>query len=222
MRKKIALTISLLLLTLTGCESIDLTPQQEDLAAEYAANMILQHSYTYDKALISESSLGIVSETNGSDSSKTSKTNQVSSQEETPLNEAFGFESFSEIYKGYLVESSYPDAGAEDTLFVMSATEGTKLLVLTFDITNGSGQAIALDIPSKNYTYSVRLNEKDIYNAKLTVLMNALNTYSGTVEAGQTKELVLVFQVDDDYTAGINTVDLTVTRGDKQYITSLQ
>lgn len=202
------------------------------MVAEYAANLILQHSYTYDKALLevneadtqaAENQQNTQAVADDSDSPEPSgnATGSLAVQE-VSLNQTLGLEGFDVNYGSYNVTDSYPETFTEDSVFIMKAAEGAKLLILKFNITNQSNGQLELNMQQKDLTYRINLDQQKEYTAKLTVLLNALNTYSGTFAAGETKELILAFQISDSYADNINSISLEISKGGNEYLTSLQ
>lgn len=100
-------------------------------------------------------------------------------------------------YTGCEVTDSYPSEKKEDEFFFfMSATEGKKLLVLKFELTNISDGELALDMAKTDTRYKI-IADGEEKNALTTLLLNDLAYYQGTVEPGQSVELVLVGEVSE-------------------------
>lgn len=100
-------------------------------------------------------------------------------------------------YTGCEVTDSYPSEKKEDEFFFfMSATEGKKLLVLKFELTNISDGELALDMAKTDTRYKI-IADGEEKNALTTLLLNDLTYYQGTVEPGQSVELVLVGEVSE-------------------------
>ena len=64
--------------------------------------------------------------------------------------------------------------------------------------------------------YKGIINDSVRMNAQVTALLNALNTYRGTISAGGSTELVLVFQINENDADNIGSVKLNLTYNDKQ------
>ena len=104
----------------------------------------------------------------------------------------------------------------------MVALNKNKLIVLKFVVTNNSGSQAALDMMGKNLSYRCLINEKTGVNVQVTALLNGLNTYNGTFEAGESKEMVLVFQVNEEVSANINNISLYVAKDSKTSVIAIK
>ena len=75
------------------------------------------------------------------------------------MSEAIESSSFSIQYTGYEVTDAYPNSG-EDLFMAMDATQGKKLLVTKYKVTNTSGQTENFDMFSKQAKFKLELNGK--------------------------------------------------------------
>ncbi len=83
-------------------------------------------------------------------------------------------------------------------MFVMKAVENSKLLVVKFKISNPSAQDIAINMMAGERRYRGVINENVKANAQLSLLLDALNTFDGTIPAGTSQEFVLVYQIQTE------------------------
>lgn len=231
---KVALTAFCIgsLLCSSGCQSIDLDKEDEEQVVEYAANVVINHDKNYivkmphrekEEETTREWITGdvVINTTQGSDEQGSSSSGGSSEEETTKgqsntkpgtvvsVNDAFGFSGFTVESAGYTVTDKYPE-GNEG--FSMVATKGYDLLVLKFNVKNNSSETKSLDVLGMNYSYRCIVNNQARLNAQITALLNGLNTWEGNIEAGQSKELVLVFQVSEDISSGINSIDVSVIK----------
>lgn len=220
--KKIFLILSAMLSVtfLTACESLDYTEEQEDIIANYAANVVLKHDVKYKYKYITD-----LEET------ETTTNNQMSGQYEPPagdgnqsgqesgntgqivesIAQAFGIPAGIQAdFVDYSVVSSYPSGNSENNVFVMKAVENSNLLVVKFRLTNQTAQDIPVNLMASGKKYKGILNENKKYNAQLTLLLDALNTYEGVISAGEGKELVLVFQTQLDSKEDVKSLSVSV------------
>lgn len=221
--KKIFLILSAMLSVtfLTACESLDYTEEQEDIIANYAANIVLKHDVKYKYNYITD-----IEET------ETTTNNQMSGEYETTAgngnqsgqesgNTGQIVESIAQAFEipagiqadfvDYSVVSSYPSGNSENNVFVMKAVENSNLLVVKFRLTNQTAQDIPVNLMANGKKYKGILNESKKYNAQLTLLLDALNTYEGVIAAGEGKELVLVFQTQLDSKEDVKTLSVSVS-----------
>lgn len=197
------LILIVFLSSLTGCGNIvNLSEEEQDVVAEYAAQAVLKHDKNYKSKLEkvtsakTETSAEISGETETASDEKIIKENVSDDHEdetEVSYSDAFGFSPVSIAYTGFEICESYPAEG--DMTFRLNAAENTHLLVLKFNVSNNTGSPKDVNMMSAGIHIKLDVNEESKYSALVTLLLNGLNTYSGTLADGENKELVLVFQV---------------------------
>lgn len=196
------------IVSLAGCSELEYTEEQKDMIADYAAAVVLKHDVNYKDNYIETSepatetesmtfgedttaSQGDADTPNGGTSSET-----VATAEQ--LTQALGINGLSAEYIDYYVTDVYPFENQDSALFVMKAVEKSKLLVVKFKISNPSGQDIAINMMAGERRYRGVVNETVKVNAQLSLLLDALNTFDGTIPAGTSQELVLVYQIQTE------------------------
>ncbi len=217
----------------TGCKQMDmalvtdLTEEQEDLLVEYVANAVLN----YDKNYIDRMRfVAYEKETEAETEEPTSQSQQTSPEKptggnesqkpsvsvpETPsmtMDEIFGIPGVHIQPSGYEVVDAYPSNG-EELGMSMIAIKGCKLLVVKFKVTGNGSQ---IDLLKSGAVYKGIINDSVKVNAQVTALLDGFNTFQGVIEKGKTEELVLVFQVDENDTKNVRSVDLNIIYNDKQ------
>lgn len=110
----------------------------------------------------------------------------------------------------------YPDDSEIDG-FILSASEGKKLLVLEFAVFNTSGQEQTVDLLSLNAIYGCTVNEDYTRRALRTMLPEDLSTYSGNISAGGSIEGVLVVEVDEGMDENISALVFNVKNNSKAF-----
>ena len=117
----------------------------------------------------------------------------------------------------------YPENNTEDEyFFVVNATSNNKLLVLKFTASNQGTQEALMDMVSQKAAFAIRLNGTTSRNALLTMMLNDLCEYQGTLQSGETKELVLVFEIPQEETTDISSIELMMKTVDNSATISLQ
>ncbi|MBO4899529.1 MAG: hypothetical protein J5509_04500 [Lachnospiraceae bacterium] len=117
-------------------------------------------------------------------------------------------------YSGqYEVVDSYPEGGDVNPYFTVDASDGNKLLVIHFDLTNNSGSDMDVNLNNLNLRYRVSLNGGKNKFVMTTLLENDLLSYVGTLGSGQTEDIVAICEISEAEGADIQTIDFTV-RGD--------
>ena len=218
--------IGCLLVTMTvclagGCAKFQvLTEEEENLYADYAANLVLKYDKNYidrmkSVELETEKPTEKQTETSAEVSAETSDRGDTQTVAETSINELFGLQGLQIQPAGYEVADAYPsDSNALG--MSMTAVKGSKLLVLKFSVTNTSGADVSISMLEKNAQYRGILNDTIKVNAQVTGLLHALNTYQGTIPAGGTEELVLVFQINEHDAETIRSLELQVAYHNQQ------
>ncbi len=128
------------------------------------------------------------------DNGEGNKDNAVSQKS---MAEFFDENSFLIDYTSYSLCSSYPENEADNLFMAMDATAGKQLCVLHFQVKNQTEQSQELNMLNKKERFTLRLDDGQTISAQSTLLMDDLSSYVGTVEAGNTKELVLIFEVEE-------------------------
>ena len=131
---------------------------------------------------------------------------------------ATGMNSFSITYDGYEIADSYPNSG-EDVFLAMDAREGNLFLVTKYRVTNTGGQTENFNMFSKQAKFRVDLNGER-YKSQYTLLLDDLSMYKGDVEAGETIETILLFEIPEAAAANISDMVLSITVGDE--VSSMQ
>ena len=111
-------------------------------------------------------------------------------------------------YDGYSVSSSYPESSKS---YVINADKGKKLLVLRFDLYNGSDSDKNVDLLKKNIMFQVILNGKNLGYTPVTFLPNDLSSYVGTIDSRAHESLVVLTEIDQSISTQIQTIGLIVT-----------
>lgn len=224
-RRKMKKTVCLMLAALmavsgTGCAKSELTGMSEEeknLYVQYSANLILRHDKNYiDRMTYVEAETEVQTSSNvaGTDSQNQAGVSD-SSVALTDMNSLFQINGLDIQPAGYEVTDSYPSASSGLGMS-MVAVKGYRLLVLKFAVTNTGGTDAALDMLGTKAEYKGIINDSVRMNAQVTALLNALNTYRGTIPAGGSTELVLVFQINENDADNISSVKLNLTYNDKQ------
>ncbi|MCR5596499.1 MAG: hypothetical protein K6G12_11670 [Lachnospiraceae bacterium] len=119
------------------------------------------------------------------------------------------------MYSGnYEVADSYPEGEAANPYFTVDASSGNKLLVLHFTITNTSGSEMSVSLGSLNLRYRVSINGGKNKFVMTTLLDNDILSYSGTLAADESVDIVAIAEITQEEASNIQTIDFTI-RGDE-------
>lgn len=235
-RLKVFLGLLICISLLSGCGMFaskipELNEVEKSMVVEYAAESLLHYDKTHgDKLLREPVNYTIptptpeptpepVLEEQKEPSSETDINANVNSVDiidntgETPstyssIEAALGLSDELEFdYLGYEVKSSYPDS--LESYFVMNATSGNKLLIISFALTNITDHTVEVNMPESHARYKINLNGS-AKNALTTMLLNDMAYVEGTLDAGQATEVVVVGEYSEEALATIDSLGLVV------------
>ena len=223
-------------LMFAGCgEALyELTPEEQAAVVSYASHVVAKYnSYQKDgEVFVQQEVLDGEEETEeGADTqAPETDTQESDTQQETKpdaerpqeaqedasdtvaLETALNLGEISADYTGCSLCTTYE----KSDVYAVDAEPGQQLLVLNLSLKNQSDQDIALDILKMAPVISAELNESKTVPAQMTILPNDLSTYQGSISAGKSAELVLLFQVPQDIQE-VSAVQLKITIGQRQY-----
>lgn len=219
-----------MMLSMTACgnEIPDLTEEESQRVGEYAAVTLLKYDANNRSRLVDpEMVIAKLEKEAAKEASQEEEKAEVTmptAQEEitASMEDFFGLpEGVSITYEDYMVADSYPEDGVEDDYFALDASMGKKLLVLRFHLTNGSEQEETIDLLNTNSRYIITVNDSIRANALTTMLPNDMSTYAETLEPGQTQELVLLLEVNEDVAGAVQTIALRLKNASNEYTIQL-
>lgn len=126
------------------------------------------------------------------------------------LNQALQLGGVDAVYRDYELTDQY----AETESYAVSANSGNTLLILHIRLKNNSSRAADCNILAKLPVFNLKINGEVSTASDVTILLNDLSTYEGSIAAGEAADTVLVFQVRKGSLGGIKTMDLDVTVGE--------
>lgn len=241
MKKKLAGGLAAITsaLIVTGCGNAipEMSSEQEALVVEYAAGTVLKYDKNYESRLVEmtvsqedaeEAPLEeepVVSETE-EETNESGAVEVIDNTQDTQtaihsIEEFLGLDSVRFTYMGYETDDFYPNMEEGDDLyFMMSATEGNKLLILKFAAENLSGADTELNMAQSNVRFKIVIDGVE-KNALTTMLLNDLAYYNGVLAAGESTELVLVCEVPNEQAEGISSLSLLLKSVDDTATISL-
>ena len=138
------------------------------------------------------------------------------------LEDFFGLaEGVTLTYRDYQIADSYPEDGSTEDYFALDASTGKKLLILNFELTNGTDQEENVDFLSTASRYIITVNDGTRGNALTTMLPNDMSTYVETMAPGVTQGLVLLLEVNEDMANGIQNISLRLKNTSNEYTIQL-
>ncbi len=131
-----------------------------------------------------------------SDSSSDSSGSGASAQAQIDnIGSFYGLDAFDVAYTGYELCASYPSSG-EDMFMAMEATEGNQLLVLKFNVANTSSEDSNFDMFYRSPSFNLSIDGGAGIHQQATLLLDDMAAYNGTIAAGSSEPMVLVYEVD--------------------------
>lgn len=215
-------TICISVFMLTACGDINLSSEEKKLVVDYAANTVLKHDRNYQNNLAnveiepetetvwhSEKENTTTANDNNNNSNNQGEDETTAINVETDLNAILNLKGLEVTYSDYVMTGAYPTQS--DLAFVINAAPGDSLIVVKLNVKNTTSGDIKLDMLSKNMKFKGIFNSKVKTNCQTTMLSSAFNTYKGTIKAGESKEMELVFEVSKNSLQTISTIKLEVT-----------
>ena len=210
---------------LTGCAQVTtLTSEEEDQIAAYCAKTVakfnklkaqgvinLRHEEDTDDAS-EEADTSDIPQSIDAEVDLTGEAELVDSSEETEallsgdsatLADVLGTSGLTFTFKN-ATEVGYYSMGG---YYEITPAEGNDFLALTFDVTNTTDADVALDVPGTQTKFKAVASGAS-NTADNTILLNDLSNYSGTIAAGSSEELVLLFQFKPENLTDLSQVHL--------------
>ncbi len=212
MKKRLCAIVVCAACLITGCSSVvsDMTEEQVDIAAEYAADLLLKYDKNYsDKYSEIETTTPAPTfapeevytkkpDSNGNNSEKNngepSTTGSDTKQELSSIHSILGLNGVEVVPTGFRVVDSYPDGDAGEALFVMKPTKDYKLLIVSVKVTNISDKNQKINIMKDKPKFKAMLGQGEVMNAQITLLLDGFNTFEGVIKKGESQNMVLVYQ----------------------------
>lgn len=236
--------VTSMVMLLTGCGSSfpDMTEEQEDMVGEYAAMLLIKYDANNRSRLVSreevearEAELQKKQQQEEARKAQKEKKNKDKDQTATVLdgqqindNTVESMEAFFALPEGVTITyagnelcSSYPAYSEESGYPVVDAVEGRQLLVLKFNMSNQSPSDHVIDILSQNVTFRVTVNDSYSRNTLLTMMEDDFSTYTGTLSAGESVNVVLLAEVDYDVAESLASVSLKLKNESNTYTIQL-
>ena len=217
-------------LSLTGCADIkNLSEEQENEIAEYAAGVLLQNSDKYSYRLITKEEKEVTetptpmpatptptptsAAAQASDAPQESQPEQTAaapedSKKEVSLDDLYHLKGVSILYTSYRLADKYGSSQ-------IRAEQGKKLLVAEFSLKNNSGAKKKVKlIDRRKITYQLNV-DGTTYSPQISLLENQLDYLEAVIAKGKSQKAVLVFQVDKNAT-NASSIDLSIEEGNNK------
>lgn len=240
------LTAALFSLGLTGCaknQIPDMTDAQIQAVGEYVAVTLMKYDVGHKSRLMDLSEYGnldgdwdLEENQEGPGEESAAPETGMRPVDDTPIVDSAGRETPSAInsleealefpggmtasYVGEKVCAYYPEDNG-DPYFSLNAAEGKRLLVLRFSIMNSAEQEMELDMLSLGANFRITVNGEYTRRALTTLMDDDFATYRDTLSAGESREVVLVIEVEEDMAESITSISLDVKNDTKAFTMQL-
>lgn len=215
----------LLLAMLSGCGVPAMSYEDEQRIVNYAANVALKYDGNYQDRLVDLSKYDTPlpeapsveeEESAGMDPVEDTDTIDVSGGQGSisSIDEFYALEGFAIDFVDYQTCKTYPDGSVDDLYFTLDATAGKTLLVLKFKITNESAQPAMLDMISLSPVLRLQINGERNVGVMQTMLLDDITSYKGTLDAGESIDLVLLAQIEESYEGKISQIAMNMRKSD--------
>ncbi len=119
-------------------------------------------------------------------------------------------------YQGYSVSSVYPESSKS---YAVYADKGERLLVLRFDLYNGSDSAKEVNMIPLNLLFEIILNGENIGYSAVTFLPNDLASFTGTIDSRAKESVVVLTQISESDAKNIDSLGMIVSlKGEEQKV----
>lgn len=125
-------------------------------------------------------------------------------------------------YRGYSIQSSYPEDADYSDYFVVDATAGNKFLVLWYSIYNGSGSEASVDFLADNIAFKCRVNDSNTATALVTMLDDDMSTLQTVMRDNDEMDCVLVFEINTDLANNIDSIVVRLSKNGADWERRLQ
>lgn len=212
---------------LGGCGEApyELTEKEENIIVNYAAHVVTKYN-TYQKEGLTYVDLEEARVEDGAEAVPVSDTpeadtpeagGEVSGLESVALTatlaDLFGAPGLQLDYLGARLSESY----VEDTYFAMYPDAGNQYLILGIDITNVGDTATEVNYMTGVSSFQVAVNHEITSSAETTILPEDFAIFEGTLQPGETRETILLFQVPATVTS-VDSLELVVSAGENYRI----
>lgn len=237
-RKKGLVSILLcgVMLSTAGCgtKPYDLSSEEQEKVAAYAAHVVTRYNDRQEEGLIriqqedvseeTADSKEPQAETKDKQENTEDNTKNVTSDAEKPKAETVSLRQALKLedgldasFENYDVTDSY----VESDYFAMNATAGKTFLAVHINL-KATGGDVECDMLKKNLKYRVVINGDKTVAAQTSILLNDLGTYQGTIAGGSAQECVLLFETEKQNVENITSLQLKVSDGSTSTVSELQ
>ncbi|MDF2820922.1 MAG: hypothetical protein K0R15_1363 [Clostridiales bacterium] len=119
-------------------------------------------------------------------------------------------------YLGYELSKSYPNESSEQVYAYVEAVDEAQIIILKFNLTNNNKVVQDIKHFAEITNFKLLIDNKYLYSPLSTLLDTDIITGKISLQPGETKQAVIVFQIQDLVAKNMNDLLLIVTRPNKK------
>ena len=222
------ITCSVLLMA-CGTPLYELTSEEEDKIVEASAQIVSRYNIRQKDGM---NWVELKEETQQPEESETEEQEEPDGNEQpnkgdgsgtekedisVSLAEALGYKGILSLeYTGLKVDTGLVQNGA-----MVTADNGNKLFILSLTMKNISQRKVELDFSKTDLKYTLAQDKETIGATKISFFSQDLTSYSGTLEEGQSVNVMLLFEVKEGNANRTSNLILKVKQKDNLYSVKL-
>lgn len=225
--RKIGILIMTVLI-LTGCvQQIDLTEQESDTIANYAAYVTLQHDKNYNKRLIETASelvepndentktqeQGEGQETGDASVLTEDAITQDTTPQEDPavldIGSVLKLDGFTVTYEGFEYNKQYTDTTVS-TGYTANSIDNNEFVIMKFNIENTTDETKICDVLSLSPKINVSVNGEEAIKSYASLLNNDITTLFNEIGAHESMQAILLVEVGQEYENNVSSISLNI------------
>ena len=248
MRKMTYLISSVLLIMtmLSGCVSVPtLTDDQSNKIANYSTALLLKYDANYKSRLVDtaaiEAERAIIAEeeqkkmeeeaamqaqmqaiTDAEETDSNVVVEEIMEDKYVDIDSTLGLEGVDLAYSYFEIVDKYPEEEITAVASVTESNDGNSLLVVHFTLTNLLETANEVSIYDTNANFSLIINKTNQKNVLTTLLLNDMVFFSGKLQPGEMKDLVLISGINETESSNIQNLSMNINVNNESVRTKLQ
>lgn len=207
----------------TGCAKVpDMTAEENNAVAEYAASVLISRSYSY-KARYVDDLEPVTEPATEAETETEAQTPAIvpieSSGEENETKPEFniagdmGLDSVEVMYESYKIVDEYPDD--PDAVFSFRPQDGCSFIVVSLRIHNLSAETVVLNNTDRDNIVKLTIGKRRCSNYANLLSNDITRLNNVSIEPDGNFESVVVFMVDNDILEDMEEFELSVSGGEK-------
>lgn len=213
---RLAAVTALCSVLMTGCSKrIDITNEQNDIIANYAARLVVKATKVDYLYIPDIKEAQTDADENGEETQETQTDAEgnviAAGHDYSTLSEYLDMNGIEISYKGYVLGTEYPND--DEALFVIEAEPGKQLLAVEYNLTNVTDGDITYSAPEERPVFSLKTGSKRVMSFRTLLLNDLSNMKDFLIGAGQTKTAVIVFRIDADDVENLSSIEVRYGEG---------